>query len=239
MSDFQNENGIKPVFPEKYRVKDLGSNPNSGYCSEGRIAVSLLGEIDLKYHHNRMEFAGMWGYLDTNMNEVIPPRYIFAMYFYNGRAIVCKGDWEIDEDNLYWCYDERWGVIDPDGNEIIPCRFDELYDIGCNDSLYFIHEGGWENGHFGIYDVESRSVILELDFDFDIGYMFNECYVTEGRYLVFVDHLPGQGKDLITAYDLREKKYLYHQEEYTERTFDGEKTVTVTNEETGEEIIVF
>ena len=90
----------------------------------------------------------------------------------------------------------------------------------------------------GVFDVKEQSVILQLDFDFDIGYMFNECFV-DNDILIFDDHLAGEGKDLITAYDLHEKKYLLHQEENTERTYNGEKTLTVKNEETGMDIIVF
>lgn len=56
---------------------------------------------------------------------------------------------------------------------------------------------------------------------------------------MFDEHLPGEGKDLITVYDLHKGKYLVHREENTERTFNGEKTLTVKNEETGMGIVVF
>ncbi len=181
----------------------------------------------------------MWGWLDNKLSEVIPPQYIFAMNFEGGRAIVCKGEWAVNEKDKYWCEDERWGVIDLNGNEVIPCKFDELYEIGGTDRLYFIHEGGWDNGHYGIFDIVEQAVILELDFDFDMGYMFNECFVAEKDILVFDEHLPGEGKDLITAYDLHVKKYLLHQKENTDRTYNGEKTLTVKNEETGMDVIVF
>ena len=227
------------ILPEQYQDTQIGIIPFYGGYSEGRVMVSLLGDIDLQYHHNRMGCAGMWGWLDNKLNEVIPPQYIFAMNFEGGRAIVCKGEWEIDESNRYWCDDERWGVINLDGNEVVPCQFDELYEIGGTDRLYFVHEGGWDNGHYSIFDVKEQAVILELDFDFDMGYMFNECFVAENDILVFDEHLPGEGKDLITAYDLHGKKYLLHQEENTERTYNGEKTMTVKNEETGMDIIVF
>lgn len=227
------------TLPEKYQNTQIGFVPFYGGYSEGRVMVSLLGDISLQYHHNRMGCAGMWGWLDKKLNEVIPPQYIFAMNFEGGHAIVCKGKWDINEDNEYWCDDERWGVIDLDGNEVVPCRFDELYEIGGTNRLYFIHEGGYENGYFGVFDVKEQAVILELDFDFDMGYMFNECFVTDNDILVFDEHLPGEGKDLISAYDLRAKKFLLHQEENTERTFQGEKTMTVTNEQTGMEILVF
>ena len=56
---------------------------------------------------------------------------------------------------------------------------------------------------------------------------------------MFDEHLPGEGKDLITAYDLHDGRYLVHQEENADRTFNGEKTMTVKNEQTGMDIVVF
>lgn len=83
------------------------------------------------------------------------------------------------------------------------------------------------------------AVINARQFDFDMGYMFNECFVTDNDILVFDEHLPGEGKDLITAYDLHKGRYLMHQEENADRTFNGEKTMTVKNEQTGMDIVAF
>ena len=70
-----------------------------------------------------------------------------------------------------------------------------------------------------------------------MGYMFNECFVAGGDILVFVDHLPGKGEDLIYAYDLHSKKYVVYAESYTERTLNGESKVVVNKD--GQDIIVF
>ena len=202
--------------------------------------VSTMGEMDLQYHHNRRSCAGMWGWLDSDLNTVIEPKYVYAMNFWNGRAVVCKGEWttvEKDGKLQYWCENEGWGVIDQQDREIVPCRFDELYEIEGTDRLYFVHEGGWDNGYFAIFDVQEQKVILNLDFDFDMGYMFNECFVADGDILVFMDHLPGKGEDLIYAYDLHSKKYVAYAESYTERTLNGESRVVVQKD--GKEIIVF
>lgn len=117
--------------------------------------------------------------MDKNLNVKIAPQYIFAKNFECGHAIVCKGEWSTDEDGRYWCENEHWGVIDHDGNEIVPCQFDELYEIDGTDRLYFVHEGGWDDGHYAIFDCKEHKIILTLDFDFDMGYMFNECFVTD------------------------------------------------------------
>ena len=72
------------------------------------------------------------------MNTVIEPKYVYAMNFWNGRAVVCKGEWTTVEKKgklQYWCEKEGWDVIDQHDREIVPCRFDELYElkalIGC------------------------------------------------------------------------------------------------------------
>ncbi len=227
------------TIPAKYQKTPMMISPFCGGYSEGLIMVSTLDDIALQYHHNRMGCAGMWGWLDKDLKEVIEPQYIFAINFVNSRAVVCRGEWSIDDNNRYWCKHEQWGVIDTTGKEIVPCAFDELYEIGNTDRLYFVHTGGWENGHCAVFDVKEQRIILELDFDYDPGYMFNECFVAENDILVFDVHLPGEGKDLITAYDLHGHKYLLHQEENTERTFNGQKTLTVKNEDTGMDITVF
>ena len=112
-----------------------------------------------------------------------------------------------------------------------------MYEIENTDRLYFVHEGGWENGHYAVYDIDDNEIILVLDFDFDMGYMFNECFVNDNDVLVFDQHLPGEEKDLIYAYDLINKRYIAYEQPVEGRTFNGE-TKSVVNRD-GEEIIVF
>lgn len=221
------------VIPEKYQQTPVGIYPFYGGCSEGLVMVSEMGEVDLQYHHNRGPCAGLWGWLDTELNVVIEPKYVYAMNFWNGRAMVCKGEWSAqtteDGKEQYWCENEQWGVIDRNENEIVPCRFDEIYEIDDTDRLYFVHEGGWKSGHYAIYDVKENAVILVLDFDFDMGYMFNECTVTDDNILVFDEHVPGEEKDLIYAYDLVGKAWIAHGDELTGRTLNGETRSVVHN----------
>lgn len=225
------------AIPQQYQMTPFYVYPHCGGYADGLVMVSSMGDIDLQYHHNMSGCAGLWGWLNKDLSVAIEPQFIFATNFYGGRAIVCRGDWTVDEDGRYWSPDEKWGLIDTAGKEIIPCRYDELSEIDDTERLYFVHEGGWESGHYGVFDVKEQKIILELDFDFDIHYMFNECFVADGDILVFDIHLPGEGKDLIYAYDLHEQKYLAYREENTERTFQGKKTMTVTRD--GEEIIIF
>jgi len=237
---FDTKNKVATTIPEQYQKTPVIYYPPCGGYSEGLVMVSTMGELDLQYHHNRRACAGMWGWLDTEMNTVIEPQYVFALNFYGGRALVCKGEWdikEVDGKPQYWCENEQWGVIDKTGKEIVPCRFDELYEIDNTDRLYFVHEGGWENGHYAVFDTQEQKILFELDFNFDMGYMFNECFVDDNDLLVFADHLPGKGEDLIYVYDLHEKKFVAYAESYTERTFNGQSKVVVQRD--GQDIIVF
>ena len=233
------KNKIAVTLPEQYQQTPVVCYPPCGGCSDGMVMVSTMGELTLQYHHNRYACAGMWGWLDTDLNTIIEPQYVYALNFYGGRAIVCKGEWdvrEVDGELLYWCENEQWGIIDRSGKEVVPCKYDELYAVGNTDRLYFVHEGGWEGGHYAVFDVQEQQIILALDFDFDIGYMFNECFVANHDILVFANHLPGKGEDLIYLYDLREKKYIAYAEHYSGRTFNGKRNMTVTRD--GKEIIV-
>lgn len=228
------------TLPEEYWESPIFIEPFCGGYSEGRVMVSKLPKLELQYHHKFSGCAGMWGWLDRDLNVVIPPQYIYAMNFVDGQAIVCKGEWDVKEANgqkSYWCEHEAWGVIDRDGGEIIPCAYDELYDIEGTSRYFFVHEGGWENGHNAVYDTEVRRAILELDFEFDRGYMFNECFVTDRNILVFIEHQPGEGLDYMYAYDLNDGKCLAYKQEYRERKYNGQSRVVVKKD--GKDIIVF
>ena len=87
------------------------------------------------------------------------------------------------------------------------------------------------------YDVKENDIILVLDFDFDMGYMFNECTVTDDNILVFDEHVPGEEKDLIYAYDLVGKAWIAHGDELTGRTLNGETRSVVHKD--GKDIIIF
>jgi len=223
-------------LPNEYQETPIYISPDCGGYKDGLVMVSLMGEMDLAYHHNKRGCAGLWGWTDKDFNTVIEPQYIFAENFYKGKATVAKGRWVRLENGRYDWEDEAWGIINKAGEEILPCRYDELYPIdGCN-NLYLVHKGGWKNGNYCVADSNTKEEILQMDFDFDAGYMFNEIFVSDDT-LYFVDHLPGKGTDLIYAYDLAAKSFLLHGEPYTERTLNGESRVVVNVD--GEEIILF
>ena len=229
-------NGEAFRLPEKYRDTPIILYHPCGGFQECMIMVSLLGEIHLQYHHTFGDTAGIWGWINLDGNEVIPPQYVYAMSFFDGRAIVCKGDWEVDERERYWCNNEQWGIIDKTGKEIVPCIFDEIFDIDETNRYILCHIGGWESGHNCIFDIEAGVVLLDLDFDFDNGYMYNECFFANGC-ICFDKHIPGEGMDYIYVYSVSEKEWIAYNEKYVERELNGQKKVVVNKD--GKDIIVF
>ena len=122
------------------------------------------------------------------------------------------------------------------GEIVVPCVYDELYQIDDSKNLYLAHKGGWKSGNYCVVDSNTQEEILQLDFDFDAGYMFNAMFVSDNN-LFFVNHLAGEGKDLIYVYNVPSKSFLVHGVPYTERTLNGESKVVVNKD--GQEIIVF
>jgi len=223
-------------LPDEYQETPIYLSPNCGGYSDGLIMVSLMGEFKLAYFHEKSGCAGLWGWVDKDFNVVIEPQYIFAENFYNGIALVSKGKW-IPSDNgrLAW-KNEAWGIINKQGDEILPCIYDELNEIGNSENLFLAHKGGWENGNLCVVNSDTKEEILQLPFDFDTGYMFNEMFVDENN-LIFINHLAGEGSDLLYVYNLESKTFLLYAEPYTERMINGQDKIVV--EKDGQTIIVF
>lgn len=225
-------------LPEKYKdTPIILYHPCGGY-QEGLIMVSLLGDVTLQYFHTFADTAGMWGWIDLEGNEVIPPQFVYAMSFFSGKAIVCRGTWSIDEKGRYWCDDEQWGMIDKSGNEIVPCMLDEIFKIDDTERFILCHKGGWENGKYCVYDIETHEMVLDMDFEFDNGYIFNECFYTDGC-IFFDKHNPGKEVDYIYVYDISEKKWIAYNEKYEKRELNGKTKIVVKTIEDGSDIIVF
>ena len=223
-------------LPEKYKDTPIVLYHPCGGYQEGLIMVSLLGEIDLQYHHTFMDTAGIWGWIDLDGNEVIPPQYIFAMSFFNGRATVCKGSWSIDEHNRYSSDTEQWGIIDRTGKEIVPFMFDEIFDIEDTDRFILCHIGGWEKGNNCIYDIDDKKILVKLDFDFDNSYIFNHCFFS-GGHICFDKHIPGEETDYMYAYSIKNSNWTAYHEKYEGRKLNGQTKIVVRKD--GNDIIIF
>ena len=229
-------NMVAYQLPDKYKdTPIILYHPCGGY-QDGLIMVSLLGEIDLQYHHDFHDTAGIWGWIDLDGNEVIPPQFIYAMSFFEGRAIVCRGKWQIDESGRYRSDIENWGVIDTAGEEIIPCQYDEIYEVEDTDRFYLCHKGGWKDGKNCIYDIVNKQEVVDLDFAFENGYMFNSCFYADGC-IWFDEHLAGEETDYISAFSPEKKEWVVLHEKYEQRELNGKTKIVVQKD--GEEIIVF
>ena len=159
---------------------------------DGMFRVSNLdmggfwGFMSLAFHSDYDSNAGIWGYADSNGNEIISPQYIYAFDFENGLALVCKGEWTKDKkwDNKhnsgkYWTETELWGMIDKTGKEIIPCKFDEIKYFSFSETSNYLqaHYGGWKEGKWGIINYFGEWVVEPI-FE-DLGYeIFNDDYFT-------------------------------------------------------------
>lgn len=223
-------------LPDKYKDTPIILYHPCGGLSDGLIMVSLLGDVDLQYHHTFYDTAGMWGWLDLEGNEVIPPQYVYAMSFWNGRATVCKGKWQVNDTGQYWCDDEQWGIIDHCGQEIVPCRYDEIFDIDYTDRFVLCHKGGWECGCYCVYDIENKNELVTLNFEFDNGYMFNSCMYMDGQ-IVFDEHLAGEGTDVINVFDVTKHEWVLSDKILEKREFNGNTKLIVNKD--GEDIVVF
>ena len=156
------------LLPEKYQnTPIIIYHPCGGYDDSGLIMVSLLGEIDLSYYHDLYDVAGLWGWINLDGKEVIKPKYVYAMNFCGDYAIVCKGNWTVDSNGKYWCYNEQWGVIDKNENEIVPLMYDDELTFVSEDKVAVkdghSENGKWIDGTWRIYEISQGKEIFKTD----------------------------------------------------------------------------
>jgi len=132
--------------PLKYTVKDSGNrNP---YFNEGLMWIRDSG--------------GGYGFIDRELNEVIPFIYESADAFSEGLAAVKKGG--------------KWGYIDQTGKEVIPF----IYDGVVEQDLGSFHEGlapVKKDGKWGYIDQTGKVVI---PFTYDSGGYYNSGNFSQG-----------------------------------------------------------
>lgn len=177
------------------------------FC-EGRSAVSTW-ESDKVHFRGFSDYdgrAGRWGFMDTSGKTVVPPQYLVARRFHNGRSVVCRAEGEYDDQGDFWVRTERWGMIDAYGHEVVPCIYDEITADWVFDGIWLAHYGGWGTGKWGVLDRDGRWVV-EPQFD-EVEYLY------EDGMLVFLDD------DDVGVYDLRANKVLLPPE-YSHCSFKG------------------
>ena len=178
-----------------------------GLC---RVSSLKLSFMDLAYHSDYSDIAGIWGYVDESGNEVVPPQYIYADDFEDGIAIVCKGEWTIDKkwDNKYntgryWTEEELWGAIDKTGNEVIPCIFDEIKHFWDTTEVFMAHYGGWKTGKWGVIS-RTGEWLADPIFE-DIDYELRD-----GLFAFYQDDKWSDPDDVpLGVYDLNQRKVIF------------------------------
>lgn len=88
----------------------------------GRLAVPLKYE-DVKPFRDGLAAVksnGLWGFVNKEGREIVPPQFAWAGDFNHGYARVARG--EVEPGKEFNIYDKRamWGVIGKDGRAVVP-----------------------------------------------------------------------------------------------------------------------
>jgi len=134
------------------------------------------------YDMDHDDWMGFNGYLDEKNKIVIIPQYIYADDFFDGKAIVCRGEYRRDGNIITWTQKGKWGIIDKNGNTVVPFEYDSIDKYTYDDENWYIAFSGYykvfKNGIGGILDrngnwiTGSEFIPSEYSTDF-----FNNRYV--------------------------------------------------------------
>ncbi|NMA94130.1 MAG: hypothetical protein GX975_05655 [Clostridiales bacterium] len=128
-----------------------------------------------------------YGFLDKNLNVVIPAIYDYVNSFSNGLATVVKGDKygfinKAGKEVVPCIYDAAgsfsdglalvqknglYGYIDTSGKEVIPCKYGNAFPF--SDGLAAVTKDPWGYGEWGYIDKSGREVI---PFKYEKAYPF-------------------------------------------------------------------
>jgi len=197
---------------QKYTyIKDGGD----GYKT---VDISDIGQetgYHLAYHHDDELYAGVWGLIDTTGNEVITPKYLFPLRFFDGVSVAVKGEWEYRKDwdgkyAGYWFKSNKiqYGLIDLKEKEIIPCQYSEVREIwDCDDNgkdliKYFAAFRNLYRGDEG----EPGMAILDRDGNMVVDFIYSDCdyYISNNQLVVAIGgEMYGSADVKCGVYDFR------------------------------------
>ena len=202
-----------------------------GLC---KVSTLKLRFMDLAYHSDYEDIAGVWGFVDEGGNEIISPKYIYAYDFEDGLAIVCKGQWTTDEkwDNeynkgRYWTEEELWGAIDKNGNEVIPFIFDEIKHFYDTTEVFMAHYGGWKEGKWGV--ISRTGEWLAAPVFEDISYEYKD-----GLFAFYKEDKWSDNDVPLGIYDINQRKVVF-EPQFSDVSFrdDGYLEVEAFDEKIG------
>lgn len=218
--------------------------------SEGLSRVSTLdiggffGGMNLAYHHDESDNAGVWGYVNKAGKVIVSPQYIFAEDFGGGFAIVCKGEWTKDKKwnnkyntGRYWSEEMKWGALDRNGVEVIPCKFEEIkwrpwhpdsVDSDRNITKTYLAAMD-ENEKWGIIDLKGQWVVAPQFAD--VGYEFDTS--PNGDMFVFYGRKVWGGGDPddtpCGVYSISKQKILVPADKYRDIEFVSDSEISVSD----------
>ncbi|MEH2488103.1 WG repeat-containing protein [Bradyrhizobium sp. AZCC 2230] len=85
------------------------------------------GADDFVDRRARSPVGGKLGYVDRNLDLVIPAIYDGAYPFEKGLAVVCRGCTQASDGSHHWYEGGEWGRIDPEGRVVAPFQPWEIW----------------------------------------------------------------------------------------------------------------
>ncbi|MBN2520220.1 MAG: WG repeat-containing protein [Bacteroidales bacterium] len=222
VSDFKN--GKAFVLFEKF----YNEIPGTGNIID--ISGNYLYDKVRDFSENKALFQkeGLFGYLDQNLNEIIPAQFDYASSFSEGFAVVAK-------EGLWGCIDKngkmvvpykyrniknfnenmaciknlnnKYGFINKNGQEVIPCKYDDANSFNDERALVKL------NNFWGYIDVNGKEQLsgkfIYLDaFNFYNGKAYvsvekDNYYIIDKNYNTVNKFLP-----FIPEFDLGNGRYI-------------------------------
>lgn len=114
--DYNDGKAVVKISDNQYALIDLNGRILKDY------KYAFVGDIGDGFLAFKQSEDGKYGYMDTNGNVVIQPRYTAAQPFSKGRAII----------NVTENYGNGYGLIDGKGNNIIIPQYNDISLLGDN-----------------------------------------------------------------------------------------------------------
>jgi len=149
----------------------------------------------------RVLSGGLWGFIDSAGDVVVPAQYDFAYPYSNGFTVVIQGDYRdgkraflnaAGEQITDFVFDRayhfvngygtatlagKWGFVGPDGVPVGEFQWDGVTDF--RDDYAQVRVGSWRDGKWGMIDTAGREILAP-----EFGYI---SYAGEGAWWIGPD----------------------------------------------------
>jgi len=141
--------GFADIYTGEVKIQPVWDYAGPFYGGYAHVAMGTQLEFLYEDHNNIITHGGKHGYIDRNVNFIIPLEYDAAddipKYSYN---------------NFKVAKNQKWGMIDKQNRNIIPLEYNNL-EIHYDDSLIFCSIKEACELHVGAYDLR-MSVLLDV-----------------------------------------------------------------------------